>query len=171
VTRFVLVLLLAGALAPAARAQSFLKNQPPRIAVEARASGPITKAPQTLDILVTATPLTGIHVYAPGNPDYIAVSAAVAAVPGLTAGAPVFPAGEPYFFAPLKETVSVYSKPFVVKLPLKVSPEFLKGRAASSGDKVTLTGTVAYQACDDKVCFPPQNLPFSVDVPVKAARR
>jgi hypothetical protein len=171
-TRLALVLILAaGAVAPAARAQSFLKNQPPRIRVEARVDGPITKAPQTVEIALTATPLPGIHVYAPGNPDYIAVSAAVAAVPGLTAGAPVFPAGETYFFAPLKESVMVYSKPFVVKVPVTVTPAFLKGRAPAAGDKVVLSGTVAYQACDDRVCFPPQSLPFSVDVPVTIARR
>ena len=157
--------------APAARAQSFLKNQPPRIRVEARVDGPITKAPQTVEIALTATPLPGIHVYAPGNPDYIAVSAALAEVPGLTAGAPVFPAGETYFFAPLKESVMVYSKPFVVTIPVKVTPAFLKGRPAGAAATVALSGTVAYQACDDKVCFPPQSVPFSVDVPVKALRR
>ena len=63
---------------------------------------------------MTATPVPGVHVYAPGNPKYIAVSVTVLPVTGLTIGAPIFPAGNDYFFAPLQESVKVYSKPFVI---------------------------------------------------------
>ena len=48
---------------------------------------------------------------------------------------------------------------------------FAKSRPADAGAAATVKGTVDYQACDDKVCFPPQSQPFSVDVPVKLARR
>jgi hypothetical protein len=47
---------------------------------------------------------------------------------------------------------------------VKASAEFLK-RAA--GESVALKGVVSYQACDDKVCFPPQTTPFTADVPLK----
>ena len=154
-----------------ASVQSFRKNQPARVTVEARASAPIASGPQALDVALTATPLPGIHVYAPGNPDYIAVSVTMLPVTGLSIGTPAFPAGEDYFFGPLKEAVKVYSKPFVIRVPVKVTAAFAKGRAADAGQTATLKGTVNYQACDDKVCFPPQAQPFSVDVPVKLARR
>ncbi len=67
--------------------------------------------------------------------------------------------------------MKVYSKPFVIRVPVKVTAAFAKGRAPDAGATATLTGTVNYQACDDKVCFPPQAQPFSVEVPVKLARR
>jgi DsbC/DsbD-like thiol-disulfide interchange protein len=161
----------AVALPATAPGQSFRKNQPARVAVEARAAAPITKAAQTVDLTLTATPLPGIHVYAPGNPNYIAVSVTMLPVPGLSMGTPLFPGGEDYFFAPLQEAVKVYSKPFVVRLPVKVSSAFTRGRASDAGASVTVKGTVDYQACDDRVCFPPQSQPFSVDVPVKLPRR
>jgi len=158
----------AGLATIATPGQSFRKNQPARIAVEARVSTPITRAGQALDVALTATPIPGVHVYAPGNPKYIAVSVTVLPVTGLTIGTPVFPGGDDYFFAPLQESVKVYSKPFVILVPAKVTNAFIKARAADRAATVTLTGSVDYQACDDKVCFPPQSQPFSVTVPVKA---
>ena len=82
----------AGLAAIATPGQSFRKNQPARVAVEARASAPITRAGADLDIALTATPIPGVHVYAPGNPKYIAVTVTVMPVTGLTIGTPVFPA-------------------------------------------------------------------------------
>ena len=35
----------------------------------------------------------------------------------------------------------------------------------------TLTGTVKYQACDDRVCFPPQSIPLSWTIGVKPLDR
>jgi hypothetical protein len=167
-----ILVLVTGASRPeAALAQSLLRKQPPRVIVEGRATARITGDQQSITLTLTATPVPGVHVYAPGNPKYIAVSVIVLPVAGLAIGAPVFPDGEPYFFAPLKEAVSVYSKPFVVTVPMKVTPAFMKGRARGSDDKVVVKGTLNYQACDDRVCFPPQSQPFAVDVPVKLARR
>jgi len=159
---------LAGLAAAAADlpAQSFRKNQPPRVVLEARASAPITPATESVDITLSATPLPGIHVYAPGNPDYIPVSVTIFPVEGLAAGTPVFPDAEPYFFAPLRQSVKVYSRPFVIRVPLKVLPAFAKSRAPKAS-QVEVTGLVDYQSCDDKVCFPPQSIPFAVQVPVK----
>ena len=163
--------LLAESSPPAIARQSFLKNQPVRVNVAARASAAISKPPQTVDVTLTATPIPGVHVYAPGNPKYIAVAATVTPVAGIEIGAPVFPVAEDYFFAPLKEAVKVYSKPFEVRVPLKVTSAFGRGRGTFPTDTVTIKGTLDYQACDDKVCFPPQRTPFSVDVPVQLARR
>jgi DsbC/DsbD-like thiol-disulfide interchange protein len=168
VTPTVLVL-LAGLTVVLAPGQAFRRNQPPRMSVDATVSGPITRAPQSIELTIAATPIPGVHVYTPGNADYNAVTVTLVPVPGLTAGTPVFPAGETYFFAPLKQVVTVYSKPFVVKVPVTVTVAFAKARP--TGDAVELKGSVGYQACDDKICFPPQSLPFNVQVPVKLARR
>lgn len=161
----------ATALAAATPGQSFRKNQPARVTVEGRAAGPLVKASQAVDLELTATPLPGIHVYAPGNPDYIAVTVTLMPVEGLSIGSPVFPAGDDYFFAPLKESVKVYSKPFVIRVPVTATTAFARGRAKNAPPTVTMAGSVNYQACDDKVCFPPQSQPFSVDVPVALGRR
>ncbi len=167
-SNFVNVLVAAATLA-AAPEQAFRRNQPPRMAVDVRVSAPISKVPQTIDVTIAATPMAGIHVYSPGNAEYNAVTVTLMPVEGLTAGTPVFPAGETYFFAPLKQVVTVYSKPLDVKVPVRVGAAFAKARPA--GDTVELKGSVDYQACDDKICFPPQSLPFTVQIPVKLAKR
>jgi DsbC/DsbD-like thiol-disulfide interchange protein len=159
---------LAAALA-AAPGQAFRRNQPPRMTVDPRVSAPITKVPQTVSLTIAATPMPGVHVYSPGNAEYNAVAVTLMPVPGLTAGAPTYPPGETYFFAPLKQVVTVYSKPFVVTIPLTATAAFAKSRPA--GDTVELKGSVDYQACDDKICFPPQSLPFTVQVPVTLPRK
>jgi DsbC/DsbD-like thiol-disulfide interchange protein len=154
----------ASLLSAAVSAQSFFKNQPPRIAVDVRVEGALSAPSRTAYVTVFATPVSGVHVYAPGNAEYVPVSVAVTPVDGLTVGTPAFPPGEHYFFAPLKQAVKVYSKRFAVRIPVTATAQFLK-RAA--GESVVVKGVVSYQACDDKVCFPPQTLPFTVDVPLR----
>ena len=109
-------------------------------------------------------PAAGIHVYAPGNPDYIPVSVTLAAQAGLQAQPPVYPPAEKYVFGELKETVKVYNRPFQVRQQIVI------GRAAAkaAGTSVTIAGSVRFQACDDKVCFPPATLPVSITLPVSA---
>ena len=148
-------------------AQSFFKNQPPRIAVDARVEGTLDSPTRAAQLTLVATPVPSVHVYAPGNRDYIPVTVAVSPVDGLTIGEPAFPEGEPYFFAPLKQAVTVYSKAFTVRIPVKATAVFLKERRAAAADSVPLKGTLSYQACDDKVCFPPQTLPFTAAVRVR----
>jgi DsbC/DsbD-like thiol-disulfide interchange protein len=153
------------AYAATASAQSFFKNQPPRLAVEVRVEGTLSGPARTAHVTLSALPASGVHVYSPGNPDYVPVSVTVQPVEGLTVGTPVFPPGEHYFFAPLKQAVKVYSKPFAVRVPVTASAEFLK---RSGAEPMVLKGVVSYQACDDKVCFPPQTVTFAARLPVRA---
>jgi hypothetical protein len=81
----------------------------------------------------------------------------------------VFPAGEDLFFGPLKETVKVYSAPFAIRVPLVLEARFRKGKIAASED-LTVRGTVSYQACNDRVCFPPQSAPFDARLSVRLDR-
>jgi DsbC/DsbD-like thiol-disulfide interchange protein len=150
-------------------AQSFLSKQPARLtlAVDAPMKPVAIGAP--FAITVRVTPLPGIHVYAPGNPNYIPVAITVTPVAGLKVSPPVFPAGEDLFFGPLKETVKVYSAPFAIRLPLLLEPRFRKGKISMTED-LALRGTVSYQACNDRVCFPPQSAPFDARLPVRLER-
>jgi DsbC/DsbD-like thiol-disulfide interchange protein len=151
-----LVVLVVLATAVSASAQSFLKNQPQRVSVEARVAPVEGRGRFQLRLVVTPKP--GIHVYAPGNEDYTPVAVTLQPAEGVTFGAPVYPKAEPYFFAPLKETVRVYSKPFTLRVPVRVTA------AALAGEPLALRGTLDYQACDDRLCFPPQSAPFTAAV-------
>jgi peroxiredoxin len=82
-----------------------------------------------------------------------------------------FPASEDFHFKPLNEHVRVYQKPFriVQDVTIDASPDGV--RALSGRDRVTLSGTLNYQACDDKVCFTPQSLPLTWTVSLKPLDR
>ncbi len=162
--------LLVGALATvvstaAVGAQSFFKNQPPRLNVEVTAPTKAVSPGAHATLALAVTPRPGIHVYAPGNPDYIPVAVEMAPRAGVTFQAAVFPPGHDLLFGPLKTAVKVYSEPFDVRVPFAVQRPKGKSTASKAGT-VTVHGTLSYQACDDKVCFPPQSAPFEVRVPI-----
>jgi peroxiredoxin len=106
------------------------------------------------------TPKPRIHVYAPGAAGYRVVGVTITPQPFVHVLTLTYPKSEIYFFKPLNERVPVYEKPFtlVQELTLDGQPD---AQAAFRGkDSLTLTGTLDYQACDDKVCFNPASLPL-----------
>jgi peroxiredoxin len=112
-------------------------------------------------IVLEITPKPGVHVYAPGAKNYRIVSLDIPSQPFLRADAMTYPASEMYHFKPLDERVPVYQKPFrlVRELVLDGQPQ---AQAAYRGkDNLTITGTLEYQACDDRICFNPVALPLS----------
>ena len=134
-----------------------LLGPPPRVTIVASA----TALSVGWKVLATVTPMPGIHVYAPGNQGYIAVSFAVTLPAGWKATAPAFPEAEPYAFGELKEVVNVYQKPFVITQTITPSPR-------GSKSATTLAGTLKYQACTDRVCYPPQEQTVNVALPAPA---
>jgi hypothetical protein len=160
------LIVAAGAVTPAAQAPLFAPDADPRkisrlsVAMTADAGVVVPGRPVTLR--VDMVPAAGIHVYAPGNPDYIAVSLALTPPPGVQVQPPIYPRGQNYLFGELKETVKVYSRPFEVRQQVVVT----SAAARSAGASITIAGGVRYQACDDKVCFPPATAPVSITLPI-----
>ena len=112
-------------------------------------------------VVLEITPKRGMHVYAPGASSYRVVSVKIAGQPSLRALSLNYPTSEIYHFKPLDERVPVYQKPFtlVQELILEGDP---KAQAAYRGQQtLTITGTLEYQACDDKICYNPVSLPLS----------
>jgi hypothetical protein len=149
---------LAGQQAPPRRVLLDVVARPPATLV---ASG--ERFVLTLDL----TPAAGMHVYAPEVTGYRPLTLQVKAQPGVLVRGVTYPKSEPYYYAPLKETVPVFQKPFTVaqELMLDASPA---ARAARKGAQtVTVQGTLSYQACDEKICYPPRQVPVSWQVRVK----
>jgi hypothetical protein len=130
-------------------------------------------------LVIEIEPGDGMHVYAPGAEGYKVIALTMAPQPFVRILPLQYPPSEIYFFAPLKERVRVYTKPFTLRQEL-VLDDRPEGRAAFHGKpSLTVTGALAYQACDDKVCFNPVTVPLSwmlsvtspVRQPDKAGRR
>jgi hypothetical protein len=131
-----------------------------------------TVAPgERISIVVTVTPRSNMHVYAPGKHEYRVVRVTVDPQPWLRTHDTRYPPSEIYHFKPLDERVEVYSKPFRViqDVTILATPEVQKTLAATA--TVTIAGALEYQACDDKICYNPARIPFSFTVATKLLDR
>jgi DsbC/DsbD-like thiol-disulfide interchange protein len=112
-----------------------------------------------LALFVDVTPKPGIHVYAPGSKDYIPITVKLNAQPEVKVGKVAYPKSEMMTFA--DEKVPVFQKPF------RLTQDVTLDKSAKAGSTVTVSGTVNYQACDDRVCYPPESSPITWTVVVK----
>ena len=145
---------------------------PRRILVDVVARPPAAAvAPgERFTVSLDLAPAARIHVYAPEVVGYKPIAVKVTPQPGVAIRGITYPKSESYYYAPLKETVAVYQQPFTVVQEL-VLDNSAAGRAARKGAAtVTVQGTLSYQACDDKICFPPRQVPVSWQIPVKESR-
>jgi DsbC/DsbD-like thiol-disulfide interchange protein len=116
------------------------------------------KAGARLSLFVDVTPKPGIHVYAPGSNDYIPITVKLSPEAPLKAGKVVYPKSELMTFA--DEKVPVFQKPF------RLTQDVTLDKSLKPGPTV-ITGTVNYQACDDRVCYAPESAPVTWTVTVK----
>jgi len=118
-------------------------------------------------LALDVTPKPGMHVYAPGAAGYRVIALNIEPQPNVRTQPLRYPASEIYHFVPLNERVPVFRKPFT--LLMEVVPEATaEGRKAFTGkNELVITGTLEYQACDDKICFNPVSVPLSWKVALK----
>ncbi len=114
-------------------------------------------------LVVEVEPHSKLHVYAPGAEasGYRVISLAMQPNPLVRVLPVQYPASEIYYFKPLNQRVPVFQKPFrlIQELVLDGTPatqEALRGK-----QELTLTGTLQYQACDEKLCYNPVSVPLS----------
>src|SRR5688572_20740805 len=93
--------------------------------VVARPPAVAVAAGERFTVSLDLKPEPKIHVYAPEVTGYRPIGLEVRPQPGVTLrGGVTYPKSESYYYAPLKETVPVYQKPFTVsqELVLDASP-------------------------------------------------
>jgi DsbC/DsbD-like thiol-disulfide interchange protein len=116
--------------------------------------GTVPAKPSTrINLIVDVVPKPRMHVYSPEQKDYIPISLTLTVPDGVRAGQPHFPKAEKYFFTELKETQLVYSKAFRITQPITLTTPV--------SSPITISGTVRYQACDDSICYLPQDVAVS----------
>lgn len=172
--RAVLVcLLLTGA---AAAAQTPAPTNPfgepnrtstPHLTVDSSISAATAAPGARLTVTVDVTPRRTMHVYAPGKHDYQVVGLTLDPQPWARLAPTKYPPSEQYFFAPLNETVEVYSKTFRLTRELTVLDTPEARQALANQSTIVVTGRLEYQACDDKVCYQPGKVPVRFEVTLK----
>jgi len=116
----------------------------------------------SVSLWVDVSPKPNIHVYAPGAKDFQAVALVVSPERGVTVGKISYPAGTPTAFPGIDARVPVYQKTFRITVPLTIA------RTSATGRTLNVAGAVNYQACDDRVCFPPASAAVNWTVKVEA---
>jgi DsbC/DsbD-like thiol-disulfide interchange protein len=108
-----------------------------------------------LPLYVDVVPKEKMHVYAPGQPGYVAIVLTLDADAPVTAvGKAKYPAGEKLFMPVLNETQLVYGKPFRITQDVAL-------RKNTAPGPLTIKGSVRYQACDDTICYKPATIALS----------
>ena len=137
------------------------------ITIKTYPTDPVIALGERFALVLEITPLENMHVYAPGAEKYRVVTVEIEPQPFVRLLPIQYSASEIYFFEPLNERVPVYQKPFT--LVQEVVPEVSReARAAFEGkDTLTLTGSLEYQACDDRICYNPVSVPLSWTVKLR----
>ena len=101
-----------------------------------------------------------VHVYAPGTQGYKAVNLAIEPLPDFEMRQASYPAAKILYLPAIKERVPVFEGAFRIRQELKVNSmaEF-SGALGPDGKRVTVKGSLEYQACDSKICFLPASVP------------
>jgi len=106
-----------------------------------------------------------LHVYAPGVQGYKPVALELGVVPQATLHPARYPPSKTLLLPAIREKVPVFEGKFRITQDVTVSFDkgFSQGIAAGpvSGTPLTLSGNLRYQACDDKICYPPTGVPVS----------
>jgi DsbC/DsbD-like thiol-disulfide interchange protein len=136
-------------------------GRPPRFAKLSAEVAPKAVAPggkTTVNVVVELNP--GFHIYAnkPGAENLIPTVVTVNQAPGLTFGAPVYPAATSESVAGMPQPVKVYGGKAVIKVPVTV--------AKTAKGSIPVSGTVRMQGCNESMCYPPGNFSFATTLTV-----
>jgi DsbC/DsbD-like thiol-disulfide interchange protein len=114
-----------------------------------------------VSLVVEIVPKPDMHVYAPGQKDFIPVSLTLAAHDAVKAETARFPAAEKLEVKELGETHLVYTKPFRIVQDVTIAKRALVKGSGTGNSTITVNGTLKYQACDTSICYAPVSVPVT----------
>jgi peroxiredoxin len=133
----------------------------PRIRLNAALSSPIARPGQPLTLSLDAIFARGLHAYAPGAPqEFIPISWTLESSPHFTAADPVWPTPERTRLYGVDEPVPNYTGLLRLSRNITLAPRAALLKSLPDGE-LTINGTFRYQACNDRLCFPPENIPVT----------
>ena len=111
----------------------------------------------------------GVHVYAPGVQGYKPIHLDLPEASGIQFAPAIYPSPQILYLEAIQEHVPVFEGRF--RVTQDVTVKVSKAREAvhslvSSRRTISIAGTMQYQACDDRICYPPTSVPvmWSLDV-------
>ena len=144
----------------------------PHLEVRTYPSDRVVAPGMRFSLVAEVTPKPGMRVYAPGQPGYVPIALALEPPPFVELHDLRWPTPVPYLFKPTNERALVYHNPFqlVQHLAIISTPE-ARAAAQAPEAKVTITGTLRYQACDEQVCYKPADLDVAWTVRLRSSTK
>ena len=112
-----------------------------------------------------------MHVYAPGVSGYIPIQLQLNDSPYLTPQPAAYPKSQKLYLAPIQETVAVYQGKFRITQDITLEDSDPMRLILDGNRELKITGRLRYQACDDKICYLPQNIPIEFVLKVEPLDR
>ena len=147
------------------------KVSSPQIDITSFATDTVVAPGTHFSVVLDVRPAPGVHVYAPGVTGYKPIGLSVTSQPWVAMGSAHYPAAEDYYFKPLNEHVQVYQRPFRILQDVVIDASAPGQAALKDVTALTIKGVLSYQACDDKLCFTPQSVPLTWNVPLRQLDR
>jgi len=131
-----------------------------RIVVSAASSDTVVRGGERIRLFLTVRLAKKVHVYAPGVEGYKAVEWHMEATPAVPESmAPIFPKSRLLRLKPIKETVPVFENEFRIYRDVVVGQPRDVEKMLDASRHLTIEGKFRYQACDDKKCWLPDEIP------------
>ncbi len=111
-------------------------------------------------VTVTVGPQYHLNAHAPNDAAYIPTVFVGQATPGVTFGAAHYPAPRAMKLSYAPKPLLVYTGRVVIAVPFTVATTAHPGR-------LPLAGTLSFQGCDAKSCYPPASAPVRAAVTVR----
>jgi hypothetical protein len=117
----------------------------------------IVRAGQRITLILELEVKPNVHVYAAGAQGYLPIEWKMKESNMGTFDAPVYPKPETLFLSAINEKVPVHENRVRLTREFTILPPD-KVKMTDSG-QFSIEGTLHYQACDDKMCYFPRELP------------
>lgn len=154
--------LFALASVPQMHAQSLLAKPGVQHATVASAQSVASAASgAAVTLWADVTPNPSIHIYAEGAKDFTPVSLLLTPNAAIAPGKPTYPKPGSAAAPGATDAVPAYAQTFRIGVPVTIRS------TAKPGEVLTVAGTVNYQACDDRLCYPVTAAPVVWTISVK----
>lgn len=131
-----------------------------QVTLTATSSNTVVAPGQTIVLALDIELKPKMHVYAPGVESYIPIEWTMSESDLATTRKTVFPIPQTLHLEAINETVPAYSGHFRLTRDVNIAPAEKLQPALNSAGEFVLQGKLRYQACDDRICYIPQEMPI-----------
>jgi hypothetical protein len=140
-----------------------------QLSAQAGASNATVAPGERVTLILDIDLYPNMHVYAPGVQGYIPIDWKMQDSSAAVVHAVIFPRSQKLYLKAIGETVPAYRDHFRLTRDITIPPRDEPARDDSG--RFTLPGSLRYQACDDRVCYIPQELHLTWTFQYEAAKQ